>query len=62
MITSTTTLHNGAFNLLVSVNGYPKISVIGIPTIGELIELRNKAANFLWNMGTLLFINMLCMN
>ncbi len=43
MITSTTTLHNGAFNLLVSVNGYPKISVIGIPTIGELIELRNKA-------------------
>lgn len=51
MISSITSFHNGAFNLVVSLNGYPKASFIGIPNIEELRVLRNIA-----------YSQLLCMN
>jgi len=52
MITSRIELrNNGTYNLLVSQNGYPRISMIGIPCFLEAKKLETTAFGQLMNMN-----------
>jgi len=52
MITSRIELRkNGTYNLLVSQNGYTRISMIGIPCFLEAIKLETTAFGQLMNMN-----------